>query len=33
VAGTIAPYAGNEASAVAEALDDTVLTLLRHTAG
>jgi uncharacterized protein (DUF302 family) len=33
VASAIAPYAGNEASAVAEALDDAVLTLLRNAAG
>jgi hypothetical protein len=33
VASAIAPYAGNEASAVAEALDDAVLTLLRGAAG
>jgi hypothetical protein len=33
VASAIAPYAGNEASAVAEALDDAVLTLLRSAAG
>lgn len=33
VASAIAPYAGNEASAIAEALDDSVLTLLRDAAG
>jgi hypothetical protein len=33
VASAIAPYAGSEASAVAEALDDAVLTLLRNAAG
>jgi uncharacterized protein (DUF302 family) len=33
VASAIAPYAGQEASAVAEALDDAVLTLLRDAAG
>lgn len=33
VAGAIAPYAGQEASSVAEALDDAVLTLLRDAAG
>jgi hypothetical protein len=33
VASAIAPYAGNEASAIAEALDDSVLTLLRNAAG
>ena len=33
VASAIAPYAGNEASAVAAALDDAVLTLLRNAAG
>jgi uncharacterized protein (DUF302 family) len=33
VASAIAPYAGDEASAVAEGLDDAVLTLLRNAAG
>jgi uncharacterized protein (DUF302 family) len=33
VASAIAPYAGQEASAVAERLDDAVLTLLRNAAG
>jgi uncharacterized protein (DUF302 family) len=33
VASAIAPYAGQEASSVAEALDDAVLTLLRDAAG
>jgi hypothetical protein len=33
VAGAIAPYGGDEASAVAEGLDDAVLTLLRNAAG
>jgi hypothetical protein len=33
VASAIAPYAGNEASAIAEVLDDSVLTLLRDAAG
>jgi uncharacterized protein (DUF302 family) len=33
VASAIAPYAGQEASAVAEGLDDAVLTLLRDAAG
>lgn len=33
VASAIAPYAGDEASAVAERLDDAVLTLLREAAG
>jgi hypothetical protein len=33
VASAIAPYAGQEASSVAEALDDAVLTLLRGAAG
>jgi len=33
VASAIAPYAGQEASTVAEALDDAVLTLLRDAAG
>jgi len=33
VASAIAPYAGSEASAIAEALDDAVLTLLRNAAG
>jgi hypothetical protein len=33
VASAIAPYAGNEASAIAEALDGAVLTLLRDAAG
>ena len=32
-ASSIAPYAGQEASAVAEGLDDAVLTLLRDAAG
>jgi hypothetical protein len=33
VASQIAPYAGSEASAVAAALDDAVLTMLRNAAG
>ena len=33
VASAIAPYGGAEASAVAEGLDDAVLTLLRTAAG
>jgi uncharacterized protein (DUF302 family) len=33
VASAIAPYAGQEASAVAQGLDDAVLTLLRDAAG
>jgi hypothetical protein len=33
VASQIAPYAGSEASAIAEALDDAVVTLLRNAAG
>jgi uncharacterized protein (DUF302 family) len=33
VASAIAPYAGQEASSVAEGLDDAVLTLLRNAAG
>jgi uncharacterized protein (DUF302 family) len=33
VASAIAPYAGQEASAVAEGLDDAVVTLLRDAAG
>jgi hypothetical protein len=33
VASAIAPYEGAEASAVAEGLDDAVLTLLRTAAG
>ncbi|KAA0086937.1 DUF302 domain-containing protein [Mycolicibacterium sp. P9-64] len=33
VASQIAPYAGSEASAIAEALDDAVVTLIRNAAG
>ena len=33
VASQIAPYAGSEASAIAEALDEAVVTLLRNAAG